>query len=88
MPSLCAQTEGERLHGQSLAWKNSEKKSEKPLTSVKRVDTKTLGILRVGIAPAARVCMHTAQKASANGQGTLFYATSKPYARQHSSKCS
>ena len=36
------------------AWKNSEKKSEKPRTSVSCVDSNTVGTLRVGMLPAQR----------------------------------
>ena len=37
--------------GGRLTWKNSEKKSENPRTSVNLVETSTLGILRSGMAP-------------------------------------
>lgn len=58
----------------NLTWKNSEKKSEKPLTSVKRVETRTLGRLRSGIAPDRK---KSSRKIALEGRLTTQFYTKK-----------
>lgn len=40
-----------------LTWKNSEVKSEKPLTSVSCMETRTVGILRFGMGPVVQMAL-------------------------------